>query len=323
VKTRILLTIGDFNGIGPEIVIKTLSVPAVVNKFDLTVVSPVSVMEFYAKRLGRKIFAHNFNIIPCGYEKLRIKPGHVSDEAGFIAGLAVVKAAELCMNGEYDAIVTAPLSKEALNRGGFNYDGHTGMLCDFGKAKDVCMFMVSQYFKTALATTHPPLRKVSSLVNKKMLQSKLKICFSSLKKDFMIPKPKIAVLSINPHAGEGGVIGKEEIEIISPSVRSMGKKYGVNAFSGPFAADGFFASRSFKKFDLTFAMYHDQGLIPFKMLAGMNGINYTAGLKFVRTSPDHGTAFDIAGKNKASNISFIQAVKWADKIYRNRNNQRV
>lgn len=317
-KTRILLTIGDFNGIGPEIIIKTLSNRSLTNKYDLTVLSPVSVIEFYAKNFRRRLYADDFNIIPIGSEKVKIHPGRISEEAGSLAGIAIVKGVEMCMDKDYDAIVTAPVSKEALNRGGFYYDGHTDMLRDFGNAKQVCMIMVSDKIKVALATNHPPIDKVSFVLTRELVRDKLNICYNSLKNDFAVSKPEIGVLALNPHAGDGGVIGTEEIETIIPVIKSLNKSHGSKAFSSPFAADAYFVSALHKRYDLTIAMYHDQGLIPFKMLAGMDGINFTAGLNFVRTSPDHGTAFDIAGKNIASPKSYLNAIKWADKIFRNR-----
>lgn len=318
-KPRILLTIGDFNGIGPEIILKTLSVPSVLKKYDLTVISPVSVIEYYAKKQGKKLYADDFNIIPAGFEKIKVHPGMISEEAGFISGTAVIKAAELCMSGDYDCVVTAPVSKESLNKGGFNFSGHTELLKYFSGADDVCMMMVSGKLKTALATTHPPVKDVPELINKKLLTGRLDICYSSLKNDFGIPRPVIGVLGLNPHAGEGGVIGSEETGVISPVLKKLNIRYNKQVFCGPFSADGYFAAELYKKHDLAFAMYHDQGLIPFKILAGLKGINYTAGLNFVRTSPDHGTAFDIAGKNMANPASFIEAIRWADAIYRKRN----
>jgi 4-hydroxythreonine-4-phosphate dehydrogenase len=178
--------------------------------------------------------------------------------------------------------------------------------------------MVSDMLKVSLATNHPPLNKVSSVISKKLLQNKLRICYSSLKHDFAVSNPKVGVLSLNPHAGDGGVIGNEEKDVISPALKELRRTHGASSFNGPFAADAYFAASMHNRFDLTFALYHDQGLIPFKMIAGMKGINYTAGLSFVRTSPDHGTAFDIAGKNKAAPVSFIEAIKWADRIYKNK-----
>jgi 4-hydroxythreonine-4-phosphate dehydrogenase len=319
VKTRILLTIGDFNGIGPEIILKALSSKAIVKKYDLTVISPVSVIEFYSKRLGRKFYAGDFNLIPIGRGNIKINPGRTSDTAGFISGIAIVKAIKLCMAGEFDAVVTAPVSKESLNLGGFVYDGHTDMLREFSNAKDVCMMMAFGKLKIALATTHPPLKSVPKIIDRNLLSRKMNTCFLSLKNDFKISRPKIGVLGLNPHSGDGGVIGNEEIKVINPVLKNLNRKLRKNIFYGSFAADAYFASGAYKKYELTFAMYHDQGLIPFKLIAGFKGINYTAGLKFIRTSPDHGTAFDIAGKNKADPVSFIEAIKWADKIYRLKN----
>jgi 4-hydroxythreonine-4-phosphate dehydrogenase len=312
-RTRILVTIGDINGIGPEIILKTLKRQSFIKKYDLTVISPFSVLSYYAKLIKINISADNFNILPVGYEKLKIEPGRITAESGYTSGLAIGAAVKLCMAGEYDAIVTAPVSKRALNLGGFNYDGHTEMLADLGKAKDVCMIMLSDKIKTGFATTHPPVRKVSSLITRKLLKSRLMVCCNSAKRDLNIKKPEIAVLGLNPHAGEGGLIGDEENKTINPVINNLNRKRGF-LLSGPFSPDAYFAAKLYNKFDLTFAMYHDQGFIPFKMIAGHKGTNFTAGLKFVRTSPDHGTAFDIAGKNRASELSLAEAIKWADKI---------
>lgn len=319
VKTRILLTIGDFNGIGPEIILKIISNPRFVSTYDLTVLSPVKVLEHYAKLLRVKLYEDSYCIIPVGDEKIKVNPGKITDQSGFISGLAVIKGIDMCMSGDYDAIVTAPISKEALKAGGFNYTGHTSMLKDFSRADDVCMMMSSDKFTVGMATTHPPLKDVSKLLTSKLLQSRLNICYRSLKNDFGISSPFIGVLGLNPHAGDGGVTGSEEEKVISPALKAMNKNKGYAAFNGPFPADAYFASSAYKKYDMTFAMYHDQGLIPFKMIAGMKGVNYTAGLSFVRTSPDHGTAFDIAGKNIADSKSMEEAIKLADRIFKNRN----
>jgi len=320
VKTRILVTIGDINGIGPEIIIKTLKRKSFIKKYDITVVSPFSVLSYYSKLYNVKLTANNFNIIPAGSEKVKVKPGKITAESGFISGLAIQIAIELCLGGEYDAIVTEPISKKALNMGGFIYDGHTEMLTDLGKAKDSCMIMLSHKINIGFATTHPPLSKAAGLITKKLLESKISVCYHSLKKDLRIKKPEIGVLGLNPHAGDSGLIGNEEIKIISPAINSLRKKYKDAEIQGPFSPDAYFASKHYDNYDMTFAMYHDQGFIPFKMLAGHYGTNFTAGLSFVRTSPDHGTAFDIAGKNSASETSLIEAIKWADKIHKNRIN---
>lgn len=317
-KSRILITIGDFNGIGPEIILKTLENRAFLKKYDITVVSPFSVLAFYSKLFKIKLEASDFNVIPVADENLKIIPGKISAVAGYVSGVAIQTAIELCMSGEYDAIVTAPIAKISLNLGGFSYDGHTEMLADLGKAKKTCMEMLSSKLNMGFATTHPPLSKVAGMITKPLLKRKLGVCLESLKNDLKISKPSIGVLGLNPHAGDSGLIGNEEAKIISPALKELSSKNRNVKLSGPFSPDAYFASKAYKKFDMTFAMYHDQGFIPFKMLAGHKGTNFTAGLKFVRTSPDHGTAFDIAGKGIAGEVSLVEAIKWADKIVKNR-----
>lgn len=319
-KTRILLTIGDFNGIGPEIIIKTLAQGYFSKKYELTVVTPISVLEFYSKLLKKKYRNNLFNVISIGENKIKIHPGKISEEAGYIAGLSLKIAVELCLKKEFDAIVTAPLSKKALNLGGFNYTGNTEMITDLCGSKDSVMTMLSNKIIMGFASTHPPLKNAAGLLNIKMLTNKLRICYDTLKKDLGILKPSIGVLSLNPHAGESGQIGKEEINIIEPVIKKLSEEKQDLKISGPFPSDSYFAIKKYKTFNLTFAMYHDQGFIPFKMIAGLNGVNFTAGLEVIRTSPDHGTAFDIAGKNKASEKSLMEAIKFADKIYRMRRN---
>lgn len=317
-KTRILITVGDINGIGPEIILKTLKNRVLVKKYDLTVVSPFSVLSHYAKLYKINLSLGDFNVIPVGAENVKILTGKITEESGYISGLAIDTAIQLALSKEYDAIVTAPINKKALNLGGYNYDGHTEMLTDFSKAKDTCMVMLSEKINIGFATTHPPVKKIPVLITKKLLSGKLNVCYNSLRYDLGVRKPKIGVLGLNPHAGDSGLIGGEEKNIINPLIKSFGSKFKGLEISGSYSPDAYFASGMYKNFDMTFAMYHDQGFIPFKMLAGYYGTNFTAGLSFVRTSPDHGTAFDIAGKNKASEISLVEAVKWADKIHKNR-----
>lgn len=317
-KTRILITIGDINGIGPEIILKSLRNKALLNRYDITVISPFSVLSYYAKLYNIKLNLDNFNVIPVASEKVKVKLGHINEESGYISGLAVDTAIQLAIRGEYDAIVTAPINKRSLNLGGYDYPGHTEMLTDLGGAKNTCMVMLSDKFNIAFATTHPPVKNVAGLITKKLLAEKFDVCYRTMRYDLGIKNPNMGVLGLNPHAGDNGQIGDEEIKIISPAMKHASAKHNGFKLSGPFSPDAYFASGSYKKFDMTFAMYHDQGFIPFKMLAGHYGTNFTAGLSFVRTSPDHGTAFDIAGKNKASDVSIVQAVKWADKIHRNR-----
>jgi 4-hydroxythreonine-4-phosphate dehydrogenase len=317
-KTRILVTVGDINGIGPEIILKTFLQESFVSKYDITVVSPFSVLSYYSKLYNIKLVMDNFHILPVGNEKVTITPGKISAESGFISGLAVETAIALCLEDEYDAIVTAPINKKALNMGGYNYDGHTEMLTELGKAKDSCMVMLSDKINIGFATTHPPVKNIAGMITKKLLQGKLEVCYNTLANDLNVKNPAIGVLGLNPHAGDNGLIGDEEIKIITPAIEGAKKKFGKLKISGPFSPDAFFGSGRYKDFNMTFAMYHDQGFIPFKMIAGHYGTNFTAGLSFVRTSPDHGTAFDIAGKNQASEVSLVEAIKWADKIHKNR-----
>jgi 4-hydroxythreonine-4-phosphate dehydrogenase len=317
-KTRILVTIGDINGIGPEIVLKMLAKPGFTDKYDITLVTPVKALEYYYRLYGLKPAEGNFKIFSVCEGKVNIKPGQISRESGYIAGFAIKTAVELCLRNEFDAIVTAPISKKALNLGGFKYDGHTEMLTALHKVKTSVMLMVHKKLNMAFASTHPPLKNAAKLLTKQMLIDKLKVSYGSLKQDLAIKRPRIGVLSLNPHAGESGQIGNEEIKIITPAMQAFMKKYADAVLEGPFPSDSYFADKKYEKFDLTFAMYHDQGFIPFKMIAGKEGVNFTAGLSFVRTSPDHGTAFDIAGKNLASEESLIAAVKTADSIYKTR-----
>lgn len=318
-KTRILVTIGDINGIGPEIVLKTLAKPGFTDKYDLTVVTPVSVLEYYYRLYRLKPAESNFKIFSVCEGKAIVKPGQIRKEAGYVAGYAIKTAVELCLRDEYDVIVTSPISKKALNLGGFKYEGHTEMLTALHKLKTSVMVMVSRKLNIAFATTHPPVRNLAKLLTKQMLIDKLKVTHNSLKKDFGIAKPRIGVLSLNPHAGEGGQIGNEEIKIIQPAMETFMKKYDDIILEGPFPSDSYFGEKKYDNYDITFAMYHDQGFIPFKMLAGKLGTNFTAGLSFVRTSPDHGTAFDIAGKNLAAEASLVEAIKTADKIFKMKN----
>jgi len=317
-RTRILITIGDINGIGPEIILKSLGREEIAKKYDITVVTPVSVFEYYYRLLHLKPVKGMFKIVTIGNDRIKINPGKITGESGYVSGLAIKTAVELCRRNEFDAIVTAPISKKALNLGGYNYTGHTEMLTDLCKSKDSVMVMVSKKIIMGFASTHPALKDAPKLINREMLASKLGICYKTLRNDFGIPKPHIGVLSLNPHAGENGQIGREEIDIIKPSMVNIRKLHKKLKLEGPFPSDAYFAFKIYNRFDMTFAMYHDQGFIPFKMIAGLKGVNFTAGLPVVRTSPDHGTAYDIAGRNMADEASLVEAIKTADKIFKSR-----
>ncbi len=329
-KPTIAVTIGDFNGIGPEVVLKSISTPSIKKNINPILIGSFDILQYYVKTLKIKIdlvsvgsiqektksgtvpvlTVHNATI-----KNLQI--GKVSPDAGVCAGMAIERAIKLCLDKEADAMVTAPVSKEALHTAGFNFPGQTEMLAMLTRSERVTMMLISKTMRIALVTVHLPLKKVSENLFIDRIVEKLDTVNSSLKNDLGIPNPSIAVLGLNPHAGEHGAIGSEEKEVITPAITKAQEK-GINA-SGPFPADGFFASRSYRRYDAILAMYHDQGLIPLKMSGFDEGVNYSAGLKIIRTSPDHGTAFDIAGKNKANPGSMISAIHLATSIIERRN----
>jgi 4-hydroxythreonine-4-phosphate dehydrogenase len=317
-RTRILITIGDMNGIGPEIILKALQTPSVSDRYDITVITPLRVLEYYYRKLHLKGLMGNYKIISICEGKARVYPGHITEESGYVSGFAIRAAVELCLKKKYDAIVTAPISKKALNLGGFRYDGHTEMLTELSGSQHSAMIMLHKKINIGFASTHPPIKDVSKIITKKLLENKMKVCIDAAKIDLGIKKPQLGVLSLNPHAGEKGQIGDEEIKTIIPAIEEVKLSSNGVQLSGPFPSDSYFASGKYRDFDMTIAMYHDQGFIPFKMIAGFQGVNYTAGLSFIRTSPDHGTAFDIAGKNLADGSGLISAIKTADRLFKNR-----
>lgn len=326
-KPKIAISMGDPNGIGPEVTFKSLK------SFDLESSIPVwigsrSVFEYYTEMFGiqlpTKPFTSNSEL-DTGFVYLldlfddaefELTPGEISKEAGRLAMEAVHQGIELCMHRQANALVTAPISKEAIHKAGYNVPGHTEFLAEKTGTEEVVMLLASDDLRVALATIHIPLKDVVKSVQKEKLQSHIRILHESLRKDFGLYEPKIGVLGLNPHAGDGGVIGNEEIEIIGPAIEELSIE-GLNVV-GPFAADGYFGNQIYEQFDATFAMYHDQGLIPFKALTFGEGVNFTAGLPIIRTSPDHGTAFNIAGKNIADKQSFQSAYQMAVMMAENR-----
>jgi 4-hydroxythreonine-4-phosphate dehydrogenase len=256
------------------------------------------------------------NMINCWEEDVKIEPGVVNKEVGKYAFLSLERATNDLINGEIDALVTAPINKDTIQSEQFNFPGHTEYLQERDGATDSLMFLVSDTLRVGVVTGHVPIAKIAESITADKIVNKLKLMNTSLKNDFWIRKPRIAVLGLNPHASDNGLIGSEEQEIIIPAIEQA-RESDVLAF-GPYAADGFFANATYLQFDAVLAMYHDQGLIPFKQIAFESGVNFTAGLKFVRTSPDHGTAFDIAGKNQASDISFREALFTAIHIVKHR-----
>ncbi len=328
-KPIIGISIGDLNGIGPEVVIKTFSdarmttlctpvifaSPALVNAARKGIAdAPFS---FATIRDFTALDEQNANVFSCWEEEVQLQPGILTDTGGKYAVRSLRVAAQCLKDGQVDALVTAPIHKSNTRLPDFDYTGHTPFLKEFFGAKDALMVLYSGGLRMALATEHVPLERVSSLITRETLQSKLNLLRDALIRDWGIDKPRIAVLGLNPHAGDEGQIGREELDIIKPLLEQL-QGAGQLVF-GPYSADAFFARRSYAQFDAVLAMYHDQGLVPFKTLAAGEGVNYTAGLPVIRTSPDHGTAFDIAGQDAADPSSFREAVFAAIDLWRNRN----
>lgn len=329
-KIRVGISIGDVNGIGPEIILKTFAEPMMLELCTPVVYGSSRVLGYYKKimengaQLNYQIIKKandaalkKLNVINCWQEEIKIEPG-VSNETGAKYALkALDKAIDDLNARKIHCLVTAPIDKSHLQKVGFPFPGHTEYVASKANGKPL-MLMVHENFRIALVTGHLGLKEVAEKLNENLILDKLNILNDSLKMDFSIRKPKIAVLGLNPHAGDRGKFGNEEEQIIIPALKKAFDS-GILAF-GPFSADGFFASGNFKHYDAILAMYHDQGLIPFKTISGMAGVNYTAGLKVIRTSPDHGPAFDLAGKIKASEESFRQAVLLAMDVYVTRKN---
>jgi len=324
-KPAIGFTSGDLNGIGLELIIKTLSDQRILEICTPVVFANNKCINFYRKTLPESNF--NFssvkelnrlnpkqvNIFNCWEEEVAITPGQLNETGG---KYALKQATQALKDGHIQGLVTAPIHKKNIQSDSFQYTGHTPYFKAFFGVQDVVMFMVAENLRVGLVTEHVTIADVAKNITRENILLKLKIMHNSLQKDFGVDKPKIAVLGLNPHAGDEGLIGNEEETIIKPAIKDA--KHSMLVF-GPYSADAFFARGQFEKFDAVLAMYHDQGLIPFKSLAIGEGVNYTAGLPVIRTSPDHGTAFDIAGKDKADANSFIVAVFEAVDIYRRRN----
>ncbi len=327
-KPIIGFTCGDINGIGPEIIIKTLGDSRILDICTPVIFGNNKVINFYRKSLpdininaaiakdSSKVNPKQVNVYNCWEEDIAVTPGQLNDIGGKYAGISLNIAADALKAGMIDGLVTAPIHKKNIQSSSFNFTGHTPFLKNLFGAKDVAMFMIAENMKVALLTEHVPVKEIAQLVTRENILSKLQVMNHSLKKDFLIPKPKIAVLALNPHAGDEGLIGKEDEEIIRPAIKDA-KQRDIFCF-GPYPADAFFARAQYEKFDAVLAIYHDQGLIPFKSLALGEGVNFTAGIKAVRTSPDHGVAFDIAGKGIADESSLREALYKCIDIINNR-----
>lgn len=331
-KLKIGISVGDLNGIGMEVIIKSLLDNRVLDYFTPIVYGNTKNASFHRKANNINDFSFNVinnaeqanpkrpNMINVWQEDVKITLGEENETGGKYAFLSLERAAEDLNAGKIDALVTAPINKHNIQREGFSFPGHTEYLQSKTGADDVLMFMVSDDLRVGVVTGHIPVKEVAAQITEESIIKKLQLMNKSLKADFWIQKPKIAVLGLNPHAGDNGVIGTEDDEVIIPAIERA-KKEGIFCF-GPYPADGFFADNAYTKFDAVLAMYHDQGLIPFKHIANRKGVNYTAGLPIVRTSPDHGTGYDIAGQNIASPDSFLEAIFTAVHIVKNRREQK-
>ena len=326
---KVGITPGDYNGVGYEVVLKTLATEGITDLFIPLVFGNLNVAHQCINDLGiqglnlhvindpSKAKTGKINFIPVSDAKVIIKPGEISKEAGREALRSLDAATAALQEGEVDVIVTAPICKEAIQNESFNFPGHTEYLeYKVGEGNKALMILFNDTLRVALLTIHLPLAKVPENVTIENIIETTELFSSVLKKDFGCEKPIIAILSLNPHAGDGGVLGREEQEVIIPAIKTL-QHNGILAY-GPYAADGFFGHGTYKRFDGILAMYHDQGLAPFKTIASTGGVNFTAGLPFVRTSPDHGTAFDIAWQGKADETAFRDAIYKAIDIYRKR-----
>ncbi len=330
-KYKIGISIGDINGIGPEVILKAFDNRSILKDIIPIVYGSTKVLthhknmtrvetQFVNTKDVANAVSGKINVIASGDENIEVTLGKVTKAAGQFAIDSLNAMVKDAKEGVLDAIVTAPINKHAMQLAGWGYPGHTEYLGRALGAEDQLMFMISDSLKVATVTGHIPLTQIGKKLTKENIVNKINLLNTSLVQDFGIEKPKIGVLGLNPHAGDGGAIGNEEEEMITPLIMELKKKSML--VSGPYPADGFFGSSQFAKVDATLAMYHDQGLIPFKALSFNKGVNYTAGLSVVRTSPDHGTAYALAGKDQASPNSFRQALYAAIDIFRTRENHK-
>lgn len=324
------VSVGDLNGIGIEIIIKTFSDSRILELCTPVVFASNKVINFYKKSIPElplnysnikeisKANPKQLNIFTVWEEEVEIQPGQMTETGGKYGVKSLQAAVKALKEKSIDALVTAPLNKFTMQSSEFNFTGHTPFLKQAFQADDVLMLMIADNMKVALLTEHLAIMDVAKNISKEQIIKKIQLLKNSLIKDFGVERPRIAVLGLNPHAGDEGLVGKEEKEIIRPAI--LESKRNDCIVMGPYSADAFFARGNHEKFDAVLAMYHDQGLIPFKSLALGEGTNFTAGISAIRTSPDHGTAFDIAGKNMADESSFRAAIFSAIDIFNTRNN---
>lgn len=325
---KVGISIGDINGVGLEVIIKTLSDLLVYANSIPIIYGSSKAISFHKKAINKPDFQYlvikdateakpkKVNLINCWQEEVQIILGEKNANGGTYALKSLEAAAADLKENKIDVLVTAPINKDCVRDAGFEFPGHTEYLANLSESKDVLMFMVADGLRVGVVTGHVPLKDVAALITPESVEKKLRLMLQSLKEDFLIRKPKIAVLGLNPHAGDRGTLGQEEIDIINPVVLKL-RDEGELVY-GSYSSDGFFGSSNLKNFDAILSMYHDQGLTGFKSISFDEGVNFTAGLSIVRTSPDHGTAFDIAGKGIASERSFRNAYFLACDVYQRR-----
>jgi len=325
-KIKIGISVGDINGIGIEIILKTFSDSRMLDFCTPIIFGTSKLISKHKKILGLQVPIHGIthmdkavsnkiNLFNTWKEDVEVTLGEASKTAGKYAYLSLKKAVESLNNKEIDVLITAPINKENIQSKDFDFQGHTEYL-EASIKGDSLMILMEKELKVGLITGHIPIKDVAKTITPELIEHKVNIMYESLLKDFKIRKPKIAILGINPHCGDNGVIGDEDQTIVLPTIEKI-KKTGKLVY-GPYAADSFFGTKAFANFDGVLAMYHDQGLAPFKTLSFGKGVNFTAGLERIRTSPDHGTAYEIAGKNKANADSFKEAIFSAIEIFKNR-----
>lgn len=321
------ISIGDLNGIGSEVILKTFEDNRMLELCTPVIFANAKIVSFLRKELNIDIAIHGIdkldqlvvgklNVLNVWREGVNLELGKNDDVVGSYAIKSFVAATKALKEGFVDVLVTAPINKYNVQSEEFKFPGHTDYL-DKELEGDALMLMVHDDLRVGLLTDHVPVNEVAKHLNEKLISNKIKTIIQTLKQDFEIEKPKVAVLGLNPHSGDNGVIGQEEEKIIKPTLKKLFE--AGNMVFGPFPADGFFGSAQYEKYDAVIATYHDQGLIPFKTLSFGNGVNYTAGLNKIRTSPDHGTAYEIAGKGVANHESFKEAVYLAIDIFKKRN----
>ncbi len=327
-KLRVAITHGDTNGIGYEIIFKTFADSTMLEMCTPIIYGSPKIATYHRNALGIQgnftiissaEDAHNgkLNLLTTFEEEVKVELGMPSKEAGMAAYKALERAMEDYKKGLFDVLVTAPINKNNIQSDDFKFPGHTEYIEErVGEGNKALMILLNDTLRVALVSTHLPIKDVASAVTKESIIEKATIFSNSLRRDFRISSPRIAVLSLNPHCGDGGVLGTEEQEIIAPAIQELSEN-GIYAF-GPFAADGFFGRGTYESFDGVLAMYHDQGLAPFKCLDTGSGVNFTAGLPIIRTSPEHGTAYEITGKGVADEQSFRHAIFFALDVFRNR-----